>query len=689
MERFNISCTNVSGYRLYDTIYSDNIYKDIAEWLKDNISIEAIKNSYGGYRSGNRGCTIKIEDDNGAEEELWLRLTNDGGFFIQYPRGRVTEPEFVRRFPKESELEPKYLTALDAETNDYKYYALIPNPNGSGFASDYGRLGQQKGTFQYQNNNSKDGDYDFPIQMFWIKYYEKIAKGYKDQSDEIDFGKYGRKKFTNVDKAKDVKTVYTEIGDSEIKRITDYLMAKQRDFVKQNYVTQTTGKGSDEVVVLTATAKAIENADKLLGDFEKACNGRLKYMVTDAEVKRIYAELLQTLPRAITNVKSYIGRIDFSDETSPNYVAKVVENERNLLTAFTDVFNDAHKDKKFVPEVSLKNADVNVIKETILSLNKLKAERPTFKEQWDTEDRCCSKNGSGQIEDERHLVSRVLKVTNEKTQKRFDEIKKSLGISNKDCHLMFHGSRTENWWSIWKNGMSLNPNAIITGKMFGQGLYFAPLARKALGYTDFQGSYWSHGRERFGYLALFDVAMGKPYKPTSSLGSSFRVNNLPAGTQSVWAYPGNSGFLRNEECIVYREEQCTIKYLIEMDSQRQKFMAFTHNEIRKLKCENPVYNKEAQTIEVECDLAKHIKNGKLTDNTLVYDIRKDAVICPAGLTLTKAETEYLTDCFKNNFAESYDRFKDWLKDFSEGRRIRTGKIADKSDFKYRYEKVEV
>ena len=72
----------------------------------------------------------------------------------------------------------------------------------------------------------------------------------------------------------------------------------------------------------------------------------------------------------------------------------------------------------------------------------------------------------------------VLAVKNKYTNDRYIACKKEKGIENRGCHLLWHGSRTENWWSIFKNGLTLNNNAIVTGKMFGQGLYFAPKAEK-------------------------------------------------------------------------------------------------------------------------------------------------------------------------------------------------------------------
>ena len=67
---------------------------------------------------------------------------------------------------------------------------------------------------------------------------------------------------------------------------------------------------------------------------------------------------------------------------------------------------------------------------------------------------------------------------------------------HKNKKLLWHGSRNENWMSIISNGLILNPNAVITGKMFGQGIYFAPKSRKSFGYTSYDGSYWARGNSK-------------------------------------------------------------------------------------------------------------------------------------------------------------------------------------------------
>lgn len=110
-------------------------------------------------------------------------------------------------------------------------------------------------------------------------------------------------------------------------------------------------------------------------------------------------------------------------------------------------------------------------------------------------------------------------------------------------------------------------NAVITGKMFGYGIYYAPKARKSLGYTSLSGSYWARGNSNSGFMALMDVAYGKPYDVYSfdSKYYNFNYDSLQRtcpGANCLHAHEGS--MLRNDEIIVYKEEQCTIHYLIEL-----------------------------------------------------------------------------------------------------------------------------
>ena len=104
-------------------------------------------------------------------------------------------------------------------------------------------------------------------------------------------------------------------------------------------------------------------------------------------------------------------------------------------------------------------------------------------------------------------------------------------------------------------------------KMFGYGLYFAPRARKSIGYTSLSGSYWTRGTSNVGYMALQEVAYGVPYDVHSfdSKYYSFDYKKLRAAKADADCLHAHAGsMLQNDEIVIYDEAQTTIKYLIEI-----------------------------------------------------------------------------------------------------------------------------
>lgn len=131
--------------------------------------------------------------------------------------------------------------------------------------------------------------------------------------------------------------------------------------------------------------------------------------------------------------------------------------------------------------------------------------------------------------------------------------------------LFWHGSRTENWLSIFRTGLVLNPtSAVITGKMFGHGLYFADTFEKSLGYTSLSGSRWAAGGQPTAFLALFRVHTGRRFavKTWHSSHTSTTRATLPARYDSLHAHGGVD--LVHDEFIVYDEAQATLAYLVEV-----------------------------------------------------------------------------------------------------------------------------
>jgi poly [ADP-ribose] polymerase len=158
-------------------------------------------------------------------------------------------------------------------------------------------------------------------------------------------------------------------------------------------------------------------------------------------------------------------------------------------------------------------------------------------------------------------------VNNLETNKAFNSFIKDYNITN--TKLMWHGSRSQNFFNILKMGLKIRPaNAIYTGSMFSDGLYFSTLARKSIGYTSVSGSYWARGSNNTGFMAIFEVAYGNPYTVYEHTSECYHFNfdvlqkkNPPC--HCVYASP-EKGMLRNPEIIFYRPDQVTIRYLVEI-----------------------------------------------------------------------------------------------------------------------------
>lgn len=149
-----------------------------------------------------------------------------------------------------------------------------------------------------------------------------------------------------------------------------------------------------------------------------------------------------------------------------------------------------------------------------------------------------------------------------------------------NIELLIHGSRLCNWISILKHGLVLNPEnfgASITGKMFGNGIYFANSFSKSAQYC---------GNDDTICIALAEVLLGKPleltnsYNVTSSylkttrkdytygLGKRTPESSINFGKCKVpngkLKYRENISnyYLQYDEKIIYSTEQYRMKYLL-------------------------------------------------------------------------------------------------------------------------------
>lgn len=404
---------------------------------------------------------------------------------------------------------PKYLVMVTAGANNNKYYRMTPQ--GDMWLAEYGRIGGGTQSRTYSKY------------LWEKKYNEKIKKGYVDQTDLVQ-------DLISIEKPK-VKSPYKAIDNLVIADIVERLQSMARKAISENY---------------TISSNKVTQA--MVDEAQSIINGLLA--ITD--LKQFNDELVKlftTIPRKMGSVSNYIA--NKTDDFN-----KIIHREQDLL----DVMKGQIVQKQVADNAEEDSTET--IDKTILETLGLEFE------ECSKDDIATIKVALGSCADKFH---KAWKVKNIKTQARFDKFVEDNNI--KDVRLLFHGSRNENWWSIIQSGLVLRPtNAVITGKLYGYGIYFAPKARKSLGYTSLNGSYWARGNANSGFMALMSVAYGTPYDVydfNSKYGSLDYdgLQKFKKGANCLHAHAGASmGYsnLRNDEIIVYKDEQCTIKYLVEL-----------------------------------------------------------------------------------------------------------------------------
>lgn len=402
------------------------------------------------------------------------------------------------------EIRPTYLIMVTGANNN-KYYNCFPE--GDQFRVEYGRVDATKTTTYY------------PISKWESQIKSKLKKGYQDVTDL-------KKDLVEEISSANPESPYKEIENKAIRAIVDKLQSLARDTIRKNYTVKASAVTQDMVDAAQKVIDELANNNSTLNEFN------------DTLLK-----LFTIIPRKMGNVRDYLAN------TTEDF-AKIISTEQDLLDVMrgqiyvkpdvVESTNEPKKEQTILEELGLEfeevtNDDIALIKAL------MNESAGKFRKAW--------------------------RVKNLKTQKRFDKFVEDNNI--KDTRLLFHGSRSENFWSIIKTGMVLRPtNAVITGKMFGYGCYYAPKCAKSIGYTSLSGSYWAHGGNNTAYMALFDVAYGTPYDVYNFDSKYYnldydKLQQFKKGANCLHAH-ADRGMLRNDEIVVYKEDQMTIKYLIEI-----------------------------------------------------------------------------------------------------------------------------
>lgn len=376
--------------------------------------------------------------------------------------------------------------------------------NGDGtFSAYYGRINDPNSRFG-QHLYSKPHIY--PDYMFEIKYEEKILKGYKDVTEFLCSGE-----------APTNEKISLGIKDKVVCGLVQKLIDCSRKAIEMNYETPS-------FMISEKAIKKARSEIKKMSSIKSRTTAFNKHLV----------ELFHIIPRKIDNVSEMLAM-------SKNDFAEIVQRETDLL----DVLE--HKisfDKKSSSDGTLAQMDIEIYQATPDQKKQVMSKIDFSKQKY---------------------VKNIYRVINHKTQKNFDKFLKERKIRN--VKQLWHGSRNENWLSIIDEGLILNPDAVITGKMFGQGLYFAPSISKSWGYTSMHNSVWANGTSETCYIGLYATAYGNPLEVSSysSDYACYSESSLNGKYDCLHAKKGE--MLRADEIVFYNESATTINYLVEFEER--------------------------------------------------------------------------------------------------------------------------
>lgn len=162
--------------------------------------------------------------------------------------------------------------------------------------------------------------------------------------------------------------------------------------------------------------------------------------------------------------------------------------------------------------------------------------------------------------------SKAFRVKNSNRDNAFWNYYDKHNYHKEDIHYWYHGSRNMNCLSILHNGLILNPKAPKVGHMFGYGIYLAPKAKKSIGYTSLNGSFWVHGTSDTAYLFVMKTVYKSPYHVyTWTSGMKSLTKSRISPHDAVFAHAGTS--LRNDEVVIFDDAQVTLQYIIELKQQ--------------------------------------------------------------------------------------------------------------------------
>lgn len=462
------------------------------------------------HLSNEKNYSICVEASSGALLQQLQAFPHTEGYEIGFVnRAMFRGLVFQKRTEK---IPDRYLIIVDPARNLNNYYKMT-DLGGGEWGATTGRIGERQGRNRRARNvviPQKHRDYEFGIKLL-----EKLMNGYQDKSECHSI---------KIIRSKNPEATVSGIDDEKVADLIERLMRYAQEAIRENYTVSYTD----------VTEEMIRQANTEIQKIRESRDIR--------ELNAHLTELMHIIPRRIdgrgdAGVKSMLAE-------SMDQLADILEREKELL----DIMEG-----QILVNQETKKEEENIIDRMGITIRQATPEE--YKEAESALD--------GGLQTKLKAVYRVI---NKATQAKFDEYIKE---ENPDRKIFWHGSKNRNWFSILQKGLLLNPDAAITGKMFGQGIYFAQSAMKSWGYTSSPVAKYTNEYGKCAFMALFDTAYGKPFEVYDHhlFSSGFDYTDLKKHAPDCNCVHAkkDKGMLYADEIIFYREDQVTVKYLCEFD----------------------------------------------------------------------------------------------------------------------------
>lgn len=462
------------------------------------------------------------------------------------------------------------LNQTDLRTNKNKFYIIQALKVGSTFSllTRYGRIGEN-GVVKEKVCN----DLDEVVSAFKFQFSSKTGNKWENRDNfKSKEGKYFLTKIEKLDVPLEIE------ADSSSTALT--VLPKKRESSLSSSVQKLIQLFTNVEMLQKSMVNMDIDVKKMpLGKIDKSQIESAKQLLLDLQknLDKIGKDVIEdTSSRYYTLIPYPCGR------TRPPLIDST-EKISNILDLLEDLLNISVN----ISVIESSKDSVNQLDKIYESMETTIVPVPKSSDTWNHIQKYIS-NTHGETHHFRLNLLEVFEITRDTHRKKYRSEFQSLG----NRELLIHGSRMCNWVSILKNGLLLDPSkmgAIITGKMFGYGIYFANSFSKSAQYCG-SGGYRSAGRGGGEIICftLAEVALGKQYKTPYSDSSLSSMSISKLGFDSTWGLgkstPNSFEFIDDgklgipngklkpsdisqsslyyDEKIVYNQDQFDLRFLV-------------------------------------------------------------------------------------------------------------------------------